>query len=212
MSYSFNGTAEIAAAVPGTPGGPPTMRLFQHQTVSCPGNRGPKGGPMADICGPNGAHWGTPSRTLNGSCIFEGSSGKSCLNPVRQWTPVSPKVVGDFSAICYLTARDVSRLHTGSRPIGLIESDWGGTPVQAWTPPAGLGACGLPLHSESPRLARAVDTAADSAADAGALILIASQIVPQNQMATALTIHPSFSTTWSSRLSGLASAQFSGTR
>jgi hypothetical protein len=85
VSYSFNGTAEIAAAVPGTPGGPPTMRLFQHQTVSCPGNRGPKGGPMADICGPNGANWGTPSRALNGSCIFEGSSGKSCLNPVRQW-------------------------------------------------------------------------------------------------------------------------------
>lgn len=147
VSYTFNGTAEIAAAVPGTPGGPPTMRLFQHQTVSCPGNRGPTGGPMADICGPNGAHWGTPSRALNGSCSFEGSSGKSCLNPVRQWTPVSPKVVGDFSAICYLTARDVSRLHTGSRPIGLIESDWGGTPVQAWTPPAGLEACGLPLHN-----------------------------------------------------------------
>jgi hypothetical protein len=147
VSYSFNGTAEVAAAVPGAPGGPPTMRLFQHQTVSCPGNRGPQGGPMADICGPNGAHWGEPSRALNGSCIFEGSSGKSCLNPGRRWTPVSPKVIGDFSAICYLTLRDVSRMHTGSRPIGLIESDWGGTPVQAWTPPEGLAACGLPLHN-----------------------------------------------------------------
>ena len=62
-------------------------------------------------------------------------------------TPVSPKVIGDFSAICYLTLRDVSRMHTGSRPIGLIESDWGGTPVQAWTPPEGLAACGLPLHN-----------------------------------------------------------------
>jgi hypothetical protein len=44
--------------------------------------------------------------------------------------PFSPEVVGAFSAICYLTARDVSRMHTGSRPVGLIESDWGGTPVQ----------------------------------------------------------------------------------
>jgi len=60
-----------------------------------------------------------------GSCIYEGSTGKSCLKTVRSWTPVSPKVIGDFSAICYLTARDVSRLHTGARPIGLIESDWG---------------------------------------------------------------------------------------
>ena len=25
-----------------------------------------------------------------------------------------------------------------------IESDWGGTPVQAWTQPKGLAACGLP--------------------------------------------------------------------
>ena len=123
------------------------MHLFQHQTVSCPGNRGPQGGPEAAICGPNGANWGEPSREMNGSCIFEGSSGKSCLNPKRSWTPVSPKVIGDFSAICYFTARDVGRMHTAKRPIGLIESDWGGTPVQAWTPPKGLAACGLPLHN-----------------------------------------------------------------
>ena len=104
VSYAFNGTAEIAAAVPGTPGGPPTMRLFQHQTVSCPGNRGPKGGPTADICGPNGAHWNVPSRALNGSCIFEGSSGKSCLNPIRQWCVrmASARIFGVCDVDCHV--------------------------------------------------------------------------------------------------------------
>ena len=84
---------------------------------------------------------------MNGSCIFEGSSGKSCSNPVRAWTAVTPSVVGQFSAICYYTVRNIAAMHTGERPVGLIETDWGGTPVQAWTPQAGLQACGLPLHN-----------------------------------------------------------------
>ena len=71
VSYMFNGTAEVAAAVPNTPGGPPTMHLFQHQTVACSQNE--NGG----NCGPNGPNWGEPSRDLNGSCIYEGSTGKS---------------------------------------------------------------------------------------------------------------------------------------
>jgi sialate O-acetylesterase len=36
-------------------------------------------------------------------------------------------------------------LHLGTDvKIGLIESDYGGTPVQAWTPPDGLAACKMP--------------------------------------------------------------------
>ena len=37
-----------------------------------------------------------------------------------------------FSAVCYLTARDIARMHTGTRPMGLVFSAWGGTRVEAW--------------------------------------------------------------------------------
>jgi hypothetical protein len=98
-------------------------------------------GPAGPSCGPKGP-WHTPSRSMAGSCLYEGSPGKSCPDPVRRWQPVTPAVIGEFSAVCYYTALNVAKMRTKRRPIGLIESDWGGTPVQAWTPPTGLQACG----------------------------------------------------------------------
>ena len=135
VSYSWNGTAEIAAATH------PNMRLFQRQSLFCAGGKPPPG-VEPSACGPKGP-WHTPSRSMDGSCIYPGSPGKACPKPQRTWTKVSPAVIGKFSAICYYTVRDVARLKTGSRPQGLIESDWGGTPVQAWTQPEGLAACGF---------------------------------------------------------------------
>ena len=92
-------------------------RLFQRQTVSCPGG---KPDPTQD-CGPNGP-WSTPSRAMAGSCLYKGSPGKSCPSPVRSWTAVTPDVIGQFSAICYYTGRDIARMHTGTRPLGLQKS------------------------------------------------------------------------------------------
>ena len=135
VSYSWNGTAEIAAATH------PNMRLFQRQSLFCAGGKPPPG-VEPSACGPKGP-WHTPSRSMDGSCIYPGSPGKACPKPQRTWTKVSPAVIGKFSAICYYTVRDIARLKTGSRPQGLIESDWGGTPVQAWTQPEGLAACGF---------------------------------------------------------------------
>ena len=97
------GTVETALA------NHPAMRLFQRASVSPPGPNGP---------------WKTPSRDLDGSCLYKGSPGKSCTSPKRTWTAVTPDVIGQFSAICYYTVRDVGRMKTGSRPQGLIESDW----------------------------------------------------------------------------------------
>jgi sialate O-acetylesterase len=136
VSYTFNATAEIAAAKH------PNMRLFQRQTISCRNGAPPPPGVARSECGPNG-EWSQPSRELSGSCIYDGSPGKACTNPKRTWTAVTPEVIGKFSAICYFTVRDVARGKTGSRAQGLIESDWGGTPVQAWTKPEGLQACGM---------------------------------------------------------------------
>jgi sialate O-acetylesterase len=47
------------------------------------------------------------------------------------WQVSSPQTIGRFSAVEYFFGRELHQsLHV---PIGLIESDWGGTPAQAWT-------------------------------------------------------------------------------
>jgi sialate O-acetylesterase len=52
-------------------------------------------------------------------------------NDIRgRWRVASPESVGDISAVAYYCVRDLqARLRV---PIGLIESDWGGTPAEAW--------------------------------------------------------------------------------
>ncbi|NXQ89765.1 SIAE acetylesterase, partial [Nyctibius grandis] len=47
-----------------------------------------------------------------------------------------------FSAVCWLLGRylyEVLRY-----PVGLVEAAWGGTPIEAWSSPRALRACGLP--------------------------------------------------------------------
>eukprot|EP00117_Sycon_ciliatum_P036047 scpid34671/ scgid27197/ Alpha-galactosidase; Alpha-D-galactoside galactohydrolase; Melibiase len=58
------------------------------------------------------------------------------------WVINSAKTVPPFSAVCYLTALWMSRMHWGKTPIGLVQSDWGGTPIQAWMSPDALQQCG----------------------------------------------------------------------
>ena len=53
------------------------------------------------------------------------------------WTPCSPETVGRFTAVGYFFARDLHR-RLGV-PVGLIDSTWGGTPVESWMSPAALG-------------------------------------------------------------------------
>jgi sialate O-acetylesterase len=52
------------------------------------------------------------------------------------WTPCGPATVGAFTAVGYFFARDLQqRLGV---PVGLIDSTWGGTPIEAWLSPWGL--------------------------------------------------------------------------
>ncbi|NWX46876.1 SIAE acetylesterase, partial [Steatornis caripensis] len=47
-----------------------------------------------------------------------------------------------FSAVCWLLGR---YLYEALRyPLGLVEAAWGGTPIEAWSSPRALRACGLP--------------------------------------------------------------------
>lgn len=55
-----------------------------------------------------------------------------------EWQATSPETVADFSAVAYYFARELqSELGV---PIGLINSSWGGTPVESWMSPEGLAA------------------------------------------------------------------------
>lgn len=51
-------------------------------------------------------------------------------NITATWTECTPQTAGDFSAVAYFFGREINaREHV---PIGLIDSTWGGTPVEAW--------------------------------------------------------------------------------
>jgi len=52
-------------------------------------------------------------------------------NVEGQWQLCSPETVGGFSATAYFFGRELNR--ELDVPVGLINSSWGGTPVQAWT-------------------------------------------------------------------------------
>ncbi|HEY3332663.1 MAG TPA: sialate O-acetylesterase [Capsulimonadaceae bacterium] len=48
-----------------------------------------------------------------------------------QWSPVNPRMVWGISAVGYFFARDL--YNELKIPIGLIDTDWGGTTCEAWT-------------------------------------------------------------------------------
>ena len=53
--------------------------------------------------------------------------------------------IGHFSAVCYMTVRDMASLHDSvgsARPVGLIQSAWGGTRVEAWMSTKAIQASG----------------------------------------------------------------------
>ncbi|XP_063291972.1 sialate O-acetylesterase [Pelobates fuscus] len=63
-----------------------------------------------------------------------------------QWSLPTPENLGNgnftyFSAVCWLFGRHLHRRL--KYPIGLVESVWGGTPVEAWSSKRALSKCGL---------------------------------------------------------------------
>ena len=55
----------------------------------------------------------------------------------QPWTACAPETAATFSAVAYFFARQLEeKEHV---PIGLIETNWGGTPAEAWTSMRGLG-------------------------------------------------------------------------
>ena len=70
-----------------------------------------------------------------------------------KWIVSSPQASGDFSAVGFFFAEKLQReLRV---PVGLIQTSWGGTPVEAWTS-AGAIATNPDLESSSERVWRAI--------------------------------------------------------
>eukprot|EP01060_Flectonema_neradi_P014274 TRINITY_DN2097_c0_g1_i2.p1 TRINITY_DN2097_c0_g1~~TRINITY_DN2097_c0_g1_i2.p1 ORF type:complete len:556 (+),score=133.62 TRINITY_DN2097_c0_g1_i2:120-1787(+) len=68
-----------------------------------------------------------------------------------QWKTVNSTNIPDFSAVCYLSALQVSKSRTGTRPIGLIQSAMGGTPVEGWCTTEGLERCSVGTDQPIPQ-------------------------------------------------------------
>jgi sialate O-acetylesterase len=60
------------------------------------------------------------------------------------WTAASPVSVNSSytSAVCWLYGRMIQE-ELGGRPIGLVHTSWGGTPIELWSPPEVLKDCGI---------------------------------------------------------------------
>ena len=84
-------------------------------------------------------------RLLTVSLIPAAVPVEELLGINQNWSVASPKSVGGpswnyFSATCWYYGRMVHQA-LGGRPIGLIATSWGGTPVEFWTPPEALQDC-----------------------------------------------------------------------
>ncbi|KAF3693001.1 Sialate O-acetylesterase [Channa argus] len=65
------------------------------------------------------------------------------------WSVPKARSVADFSAVCWLFGRYM--YENLKYPIGLVESCWGGTPVEAWSSSRALQQCGLEPTRDSPQ-------------------------------------------------------------
>jgi len=63
--------------------------------------------------------------------VEKATADKPLQDVTGKWVVCSPETVGDFSAVGYFFGRDL--LKSGVKPIGLIDTTWGGTPAEAWT-------------------------------------------------------------------------------
>lgn len=69
--------------------------------------------------------------------VAHASDDAPAATAAGRWVACGPETAGDFSAVAYFFARD---LYAQSRvPVGLINSSWGGTYIEAWMSRAALG-------------------------------------------------------------------------
>jgi sialate O-acetylesterase len=79
-----------------------------------------------------GASWTASNDQLRYLNVQKTSAGtpQEELKGKVAWTPLTPKTVGDASAVCYYMARSLQARY--KIPVGFIHASWGGTTIQSW--------------------------------------------------------------------------------
>jgi sialate O-acetylesterase len=74
-------------------------------------------------------------------------------NIANSWTLCTPQTAAEFSAVAYFFGREIN--HQEHIPIGLIDSTWGGTPIESWMSLDALGddASFMPVFAARARFA-----------------------------------------------------------
>jgi hypothetical protein len=80
----------------------------------------------------------------------------AAAKPCNKW--VTPKEAAadantfllSFSAVCYMTVRNIARQHTRDRPMGLIQAAWGGSRLESWMSAEALASAGAPVAGNIP--------------------------------------------------------------
>ncbi|MCG3124802.1 MAG: hypothetical protein GIKADHBN_03289 [Phycisphaerales bacterium] len=67
------------------------------------------------------------------------SPEENCAPAFEGWRTMSPSTAAECSAVGYYFAREISK--SLGVPVGIIASDWGGTPVESWTSAEALASC-----------------------------------------------------------------------
>ncbi|MBM4018526.1 MAG: sialate O-acetylesterase [Planctomycetes bacterium] len=66
------------------------------------------------------------------------TAGEPAADVKGQWVECSPETAGDFSAVGYFFGRELAKAL--GVPVGLVHTNWGGTPAEAWTSRQGFEA------------------------------------------------------------------------
>jgi sialate O-acetylesterase len=88
-------------------------------------------------------------RTFFNDFVYSDVPLNDLQSVVRSWQLPTAANIAGFSAVCWLYGRNLYRKL--QRPIGLIETNWGGTRIEAWSSPDALKVCfgeaGPPVNS-----------------------------------------------------------------
>jgi hypothetical protein len=82
--------------------------------------------------------------------------------PCNRWLAPEEALANDakyllsFSAVCFMTVRDIARMHTHDRPMGLVQVAWGGSRIESWMSPKALESAGPPLAGNVPPVNRPI--------------------------------------------------------
>ena len=80
--------------------------------------------------------WSALDGTANNDIRFVNIEHNSQALPVADlpkpatWNIAAPETTGDASAVCYYMARTLQKEQ--GVPVGMIDTDWGGTPIESW--------------------------------------------------------------------------------